>query len=186
MSQGTSPAPLDPPVAVTDPAASISAVAVNLKFPPFWPADPELWFAQVEAQFSCRRITSQRAKFNYVVASLTPQFAAEVRDLLLKPPAEYPYYQLKEELTKHTTASEQRKLQLLFTGEELGDCKPSQLLCRMQQLLGDRPGLTDTSFLQELFLQRLVKEVAISPSSTRQVPHPLLPLLVPCQMSLLR
>jgi len=87
--------PFDPPVAVTDPAAYISAVAVYHKLPPFWPADPELWFPQVEAQFSCSRIISQRAKFDYVVASLTPQFTAEVCDLLLKPPAEYPYYQLK-------------------------------------------------------------------------------------------
>ncbi len=75
----------------------------------------------------------------------TSQFAAEVRDLLLKSPTEQPYDQLKEQLTKRTTASEQRKLQLLFTSEELGDRKPTQLLRRMQQLLGDRPGLTDTS-----------------------------------------
>ncbi len=118
------------------------------------------------SQFSCRRITSQRSKFDYVVSCLTPQFAAEVRDLLLKPPTEQPYDQLKEQLTKRTTASEQRKLQLLFTSEELGDRKPTQLLRRMQQLLGDRPGLTDTSFLQELFLQRLPSNVRMVLAST--------------------
>ena len=147
-------------------SANISAVTVSLKLPPFWPADPELWFAQVEAQFSCRRISSQRSRFDHVVACLTPQFAAEVRDLLLKPPADNPYDELKEQLTKRTTASEQRKLQLLFTGEELGDRKPTQLLRRMQQLLGDRPGLTDTSFLQELILQRLPSNVRMVLAST--------------------
>lgn len=147
-------------------AADISAVSVDLKLPPFWPADPELWFAQVEARFTCRRISSQRSKFDYVVSSLSPEFAAEVRDLLLRPPADNPYTVLKEQLTKRTTASEQRKLQQLFTGEELGDRKPTRLLRRMQQLLGDRPGLMDASFLKELFLQRLPHNVRMVLAST--------------------
>ena len=142
---------------------------VNLRLPPFWPADPELWFAQVEAQFACRRIISQRSKFDSIVSSLSPEFAAEVRDLLLSPPAENPYSMLKAQLTKRTTLSEQRKLQQLFTGEELGDCKPTQLLRRMQHLQGDRPGF-DVSFLHELFLQRLPPNVymvlASSPEGT--------------------
>ena len=85
----------------------------------------------------------------------------EVRDLLLKPPTDNPYNTLKAQLIKRTAASEQRKLQQLISGEELGDRKPTQLLRRMQQLLGNKLGTaTDSnSFLRELFLQRLPANV---------------------------
>ncbi len=92
-----------------------------------------------------------------------PEYAAEVRALLIRPPADNLYTALKTQLT---TASDQRKLQLLFTAEELGDRKPIQLLHRMQLLLGDRPGMTDGSFLWELFLQRLPPNVRIVLAST--------------------
>ena len=136
--------------------ASPGLAVVSIKLPPFWPTDSEVWFVQTEAQLTTRSITTQKTRFEYVVSSLSPEFAVKVRDLLLKPPADNPYDTLKAELIKRTAVSDQRKLQQLISGEELGNRKPTQLLRKMQQLLGDKMGAsTDSFFLRELFLQRL-------------------------------
>ena len=148
------------------PEATVHVASISLKLPPFWPADPQVWFAQVEAQFATRGIISQKTMFDYIIASLSPDFATEVRDLILRPPAEAPYDRLKEQLIKCTAVSEQRRLQQLFSSEELGDRKPTQLLRRMQQLLGNTPGIPDGSFIRELFLQQLPTNVRMVLAST--------------------
>ena len=143
-----------------------SVAAVSVKLPPYWPNDPYIWFAQVEAQFATRGITNDKTKYSYVVSSLSPDVAQEVRELLITPPAEEPYKTLKDELIKRTSASEQKRLHQLLTSEELGDRKPSQLLRRMKQLLGEK-NLED-SILKQLFVQRLPTNIQLILASTSQ------------------
>ena len=59
--------------------------------PPFWPADPEIWFAQVEVQFITKCNMARRTCLDYIVSSLSPVFATEVQDLILKLPADHAY-----------------------------------------------------------------------------------------------
>eukprot|EP00794_Sanderia_malayensis_P020953 gene20953-biopygen15459 len=144
------------------PQAIVSAASI--KIPPFWPNDPTVWFAQIEAQFFTRNISTQATKFAYVVGALQPEIAQEIRDILITPPTHNPYDRLKEELIKRTSVSEEKRLHQLLQSEELGDRKPSQLLRHMHQLLGDNR--LDERILKQLFLQRLPSNAQLILAST--------------------
>ncbi len=82
---------------------AITTNSVTIKIPPFWPSDPELWFAQVEAQFAIKQITVQNTKYSHVVAALSPEAATEVRDLILNPPETNLYDVLKKSLIERVS-----------------------------------------------------------------------------------
>lgn len=86
--------PLIEPPAKLPPA--LPTVDVNI--PPFWLADPQLWFTQMEAQFNTRNVTNECTKLDYVVASLAPEFSVEVRDLILALPTANAYSTVKDQL----------------------------------------------------------------------------------------
>ena len=101
-------------------------------------------------------------QFDHIVAALSNEFAMEVCNIILSPPEVDAYSKLKDLLIKRTTASERKHLQLLFTSEELGNQKLTQLLWQMQQLLGNSAvPQPDNSLLRELFFQQLPGHVRI-------------------------
>ncbi|XP_050519016.1 uncharacterized protein LOC126893113 [Diabrotica virgifera virgifera] len=131
---------------------SASVDRISVKIPPFWPNDPEIWFLQVENQFTLENIKSDATKFNYIVANLDTAYVLEVRDIIVSPPATERYVKLKSELIKRLSASQQQKIKRLLEHEELGDRRPSQFLRHLQSLAGTT---VPDNIVRSLWLGRL-------------------------------
>lgn len=114
--------------------ATIDRVAT--KIPPFWVHDPELWFRQVESQFTLAGITNDNTKFNYIAGNLEVRYAADIRDIMLDPPATGRYQFPKTELIRRLGTSQEKKSRQLLEHEEIGDRKPSQFLRHLRGLAG--------------------------------------------------
>ena len=136
--------------------AQVSSASVKL--PAFWAHDPELWFYQVEAMFVSKRVNSEIGRYNHLVASITPEVAANVRRFIVNRPEHDPYSKLKSVLLERYALSPAKQLQAL-TSETLGDRTPSQLLDRLEQL-----GLASMgeAMQQQLFISKLPESVRVS------------------------
>jgi hypothetical protein len=111
-----------------------------------------LWFARVESCFAAHQpaITVDNTKFAHVVQLLDGAAAAEVRSIILTPPANDRYKAIKDELLKvfgRTQASKDREL---LHGSGLGDRKPTAMLRHMQALGSDLDTLMKALFLERL------------------------------------
>ncbi|XP_014216454.1 uncharacterized protein LOC106645181 [Copidosoma floridanum] len=107
-----------------------------LRLPPFWKANPSVWFIRIEAAFNNHRIRADSSKFNYVVAALDDATVQEISDVLMAPPVDGKYDFLKARILKRMTDTADQSLRKLLTQLELGDQKPSQLLRCMKALTG--------------------------------------------------
>ncbi|XP_069356032.1 uncharacterized protein [Maniola hyperantus] len=125
---------------------------MKIRIPPFWPEDPELWFAQIEGQFEIAGVVSENTKFYYITSNLSSQYSKEVKDIITSPPDRNRYTKLKEELIKRLSASRDRKIQQLLKHEELGNRKPSQFL---RHLLGLAGSSVPEDFIKSIWCSRL-------------------------------
>ncbi|XP_065288144.1 uncharacterized protein [Dermacentor albipictus] len=153
------------------PSAAMDAISsAQLRLPPFWPKNPAVWFTQVEALFDLRRITSQRVMYLHVISALSSEVADEFDDVMRAPHPAAPYDHFKAIVLTRKTVSERGRLQQLLNAEELGDRRPSQLLHRMRQLLGDRTQDSESPLLRELFLQRLPQTLVVVLAAADDMP----------------
>nr|XP_037280134.1 LOW QUALITY PROTEIN: tigger transposable element-derived protein 6-like [Rhipicephalus microplus] len=90
-------------------------VVATLRLPEFWQADSKLWFLSIEPLFRRHQVTSQTARYNYVIGALPPAVNTIIKDILRSPPPDNPYDTLNDERICWTTESEQHRLQQLLT-----------------------------------------------------------------------
>lgn len=140
---------------------------VSVKVPPFWSENPEVWFAQIEAQFSIAGVHSDSSKFNTVVAAIESKVLSQIADAIINPPETGKYDNLKKQLLERFGASEAERMRQLLSELELADKKPSQLLNEMRHLGAKN---ISTQLLESLWLGRLPASVrAILQVSTEQL-----------------
>ena len=129
----------------------MSENAVSLKLPPFWAAEPQIWFAQAEAQFELRKIVPDDTKYFYVLSALDQSTASRLNDFISNPPHEDKYEALRDRLVKTFDLSEPERASLLLHFRSLGDTRPSALMDEMLALLGGHP---PCFLFRQLFLER--------------------------------
>ena len=132
--------------------------AVSLKLPTFWTSQPEVWFAQAEAQFSLRHITADDTKYYYVLAALDQTTATRLLDLISQPPTDNKYQTLKDRLVDTFGLSKRERASRLLHFRPLGDSKPSTMMDEMLALLGDHPPCL---LFEQLLLERLPEDIRI-------------------------
>lgn len=129
---------------------------IQIKIPPFWKADPELWFLQLEAQFSSAGIRADLSKYNQIVGKLDSDILSKVSDIVKNPPAANKYLTLKNRLLHEFQESDKKKLRTLFNDLSLNEDKPSDLLRKMRD---KSCNIVSDALLQELWTNRLPQQI---------------------------
>ncbi len=125
---------------------------IQVRVPPFWKQNPQLWFKQIEAQFANSHIVADLTKFNTIIGTVESDILSSVSDLVLNPPAANLYETIKQRLILEFTDTDNKKLNSLFHELTLGDSKSSSLLRKMRELSCGKVG---AELLKTLWLQKL-------------------------------
>ena len=148
-----------------------SGSSSSFRLPPFWTAEPSLWFRQAESSFRRLNITASFAKYDLVLEALPQDVIISIRDLVttITESTHMPYQQLKYRLLSSYSPSRWSLINRLLDTPPLGDRRPSVLMDSMLSLLPqDEPA---GSLFLGLFLRRLPQDMR-DHLSTRQFDTP--------------
>ncbi len=132
-----------------------------MKLPTFWPAEPEIWFSQSEANFRSKDVTTEVDKFNNVVTHLDATTAALASDIIKAVPIEEnePYAKLKRRIMEALSLSCNEKADKLLDLNGFGDRIPSHGLQAMLKLVPEVEAEHPGFLFRRIFLRQLTPEV---------------------------
>jgi hypothetical protein len=106
-----------------DPTADIASV--SMKLPENWFDDPDMWFAQAEANFRRMAMTVLATTYNYALLQLRHKARISVREMVRTAAAlTDPHERVKSKLTAGYANSCQQLVLKLFDHQDLADCHP--------------------------------------------------------------
>ena len=108
----------------------------SIKLPPFWVSRPDIWFTQIEAQFMLSRIHADKTKYNLVIANLPFDIISNIYDIITNPPETDMYDTIKNILIARLSQSEEKRIDHLLSGAEMGNQKPSEFYRDMLSTAG--------------------------------------------------
>ncbi|XP_050512900.1 uncharacterized protein LOC126888591 [Diabrotica virgifera virgifera] len=136
--------------------------AIAIKIPPFWRNDPEIWFLQVENQFTLANITSDATKFNYIVANLETAYISKVRDIIVSPPATEKHQTVSNNIVRslwlgRLPSSTQA---ILATQAKASLDAVAELADTISEAIAPRAQISETSNARESTIDKLTAELA--------------------------
>ncbi|XP_037501159.1 uncharacterized protein LOC119375032 [Rhipicephalus sanguineus] len=97
----------------------------------------------------------ETTRYYHIATVLPPDVASEISHVFSNPSGTTPYQYLKTKVLERFMPSERARLQQPLAEGDVGDGRPSKVLRRMRQLLGQRDVSINSALLRELFFQSL-------------------------------
>ncbi|KAJ8912409.1 hypothetical protein NQ315_013475 [Exocentrus adspersus] len=102
-----------------------------------------------------------KTKYNHVISSLPLEVVTNVYDIISNPPQTNLYQTIKDVIINRLTASEEKRLDELLSGSEIGDRKPSEFYRDMMNVVGGSQTVSQ-DLLLKLWKRRLPKTILIA------------------------
>jgi hypothetical protein len=136
----------------TETASEVQHSVQLIRLPLERPDRVSRWFALLELQFELARVHSDAAKYSAVVTNLGDQQLEVIDDILKNPPPTEWYENVKKELIRRLSDSDEARVQKLLEAQDMGDRIPSQFFRDMKKLATSS---VSDSFLLTMWKNRL-------------------------------